>query len=80
MIPSSDNNALRADAKRTSAADKSQVTATQAQGSISEGSALCRPDLPDLLKAVQIDSIEDIHDAAVALQAIGQEYGLKMAI
>jgi DNA-binding CsgD family transcriptional regulator len=80
MIPSSENNALGAGSKGASAVDNSQVTATQAQGSISEGSALCRPDLPELLKAVQINSIEDIHDAAVALQGIGQEYGLKMAI
>jgi DNA-binding CsgD family transcriptional regulator len=42
--------------------------------------ALSRPDLLEILAKVQIDSMEDIHDAAVALQSIGNEYGLKMAI
>ena len=48
--------------------------------SLTKGSALTRSDLPDLLKAVEIDSIEDIHDAAVALQSVGEEYRLKLAI
>jgi hypothetical protein len=41
---------------------------------------LRRPDLPDSLEKVQINSMADIHNAAVALQAIGSEYGLKLAI
>ena len=45
-----------------------------------KSNALSRPDLPELLEKVQIGSIEDIHDAAVALQTIGNEYGLKLAI
>ncbi|MDG0970580.1 MAG: helix-turn-helix transcriptional regulator [Porticoccaceae bacterium] len=43
-------------------------------------SALSRSDLPEMLDSVQINSMADINDAAVALQAIGQEYGLKLAL
>ena len=43
-------------------------------------SALNRPDLPQLLEKVRIGSMADIHDAAVALQTIGNECGLKLAI
>lgn len=44
------------------------------------GNALIRPDLREILDKVQINSMADIHDAAVALQAIGEEYGLKLAL
>lgn len=43
-------------------------------------SALNRPDLPELLDNVQINTAEEIHDAAVALKNIGDEYNLKLAL
>ena len=46
----------------------------------SKHNALSRPDLLEILGKVKIDSMKDIHDAAVALQYVGNEYGLKMAI
>jgi DNA-binding CsgD family transcriptional regulator len=42
--------------------------------------ALSRPNLPDLLKKVQVNSMSDIHDAAAALQEIGSEFGFKLAM
>lgn len=42
--------------------------------------AITRPDLPDLLKAVSVESMDDVHDAAVTIQQLGEEYGFKIAL
>ena len=47
---------------------------------VAKKSALSRPDLPELLEQVEVNSIEDIHDAALALKACGDEYGVKLAL
>jgi len=42
--------------------------------------ALDRTDLPNLLEQVSIDSVSDIHDAAVALQKLAEECQIRIAV
>ena len=41
---------------------------------------LHRSDLPDLLRKVTVNDVSDIHDAAVCLKTIADEYGMRIAL
>lgn len=43
-------------------------------------SAFLRFDIPDLLKKVSIESMDDVHDAALAIKALGDECGFRIAL